>query len=218
MSEVIEVAAAVLLRADGSEFLLAQRPEGKVYAGYWEFPGGKVESGETVRAALVRELREELGIAVGACSPWLTRVFTYPHATVRDAAWFEWCYERRPGGRYLQLGVRRAGEVHAWGVVDLASAPATRWVDLLWDGERTADLAELAAAVERRMAASEAGGGAVELWLRGDEMARTALLERGYSGAAEPHLRLSAITFDREVSVPQVLSSFYLTMGDCDHF
>ena len=91
-------------------------------------------------------------------------------------------------------------------------------MDLLWDGERTADLAELAAAVERRMAASEAGGGAVELWLRGDEMARTALLERGYSGAAEPHLRLSAITFDREVSVPQVLSSFYLTMGDCDHF
>ncbi len=49
-------------------------------------------------------------------------------------------------------------------------------------------------------------------------MARTALLERGYSAAPEPHLRLSAITFDREVSVPQVLSSFYLTMGDCDHF
>ena len=149
---------------------------------------------------------------------WQRSRHRYPHATVRDAAWFEWRYERRPGGRYLQLGVRRAGEVHAWGVVDLASAPATRWVDLLWDGERTADLAELAAAVERRMAASEAGGGAVELWLRGDEMARTALLERGYSGAAEPHLRLSAITFDREVSVPQVLSSFYLTMGDCDHF
>ena len=58
MSEVIEVAAAVMLRADGSEFLLAQRPQGKVYAGYWEFPGGKVEPGETVRAALVRELRE----------------------------------------------------------------------------------------------------------------------------------------------------------------
>jgi 8-oxo-dGTP diphosphatase len=52
--EVIEVAAAVILRADGSEFLLAQRPTGKVYAGYWEFPGGKVEPGETLRAALVR--------------------------------------------------------------------------------------------------------------------------------------------------------------------
>ena len=87
MSEVIEVAAAVILRADGSEFLLAQRPAGKVYAGYWEFPGGKVEPGETVRAALVRELREELGISVSACSPWLTRVFTYPHATVRLNFW-----------------------------------------------------------------------------------------------------------------------------------
>ena len=87
MSEVIEVAAAVILRADGSEFLLAQRPAGKVYAGYWEFPGGKVEAGETVRAALFRELREELGISVSACSPWLTRVFTYPHATVRLNFW-----------------------------------------------------------------------------------------------------------------------------------
>ena len=76
-----------MLRADASEFLLAQRPEGKVYAGYWEFPGGKVESGETVREALVRELQEELGITVTDCSPWLTRVFTYPHATVRLNFW-----------------------------------------------------------------------------------------------------------------------------------
>jgi 8-oxo-dGTP diphosphatase len=87
VNAVIEVAAAVILRADGSEFLLAQRPADKVYAGYWEFPGGKVEPGEMVRAALVRELREELGISVSACSPWLTRVFTYPHATVRLNFW-----------------------------------------------------------------------------------------------------------------------------------
>jgi len=87
VSAIIEVAAAIILRADGSEFLLAQRPQGKVYAGYWEFPGGKVEPGETVRAALHRELREELGISVSACSPWLTRVFTYPHATVRLNFW-----------------------------------------------------------------------------------------------------------------------------------
>lgn len=87
MSKIVDVAAAVMLRADGREFLLAQRPEGKVYAGYWEFPGGKVEPGETVREALVRELYEELGITVTACAPWLTRQFTYPHATVRLHFW-----------------------------------------------------------------------------------------------------------------------------------
>ncbi len=87
MSTIVEVAAAVMLRAEGREFLLAQRPEGKVYAGYWEFPGGKLEAGETVRQALIRELQEELGITVTACSPWLTRVFTYPHATVRLNFW-----------------------------------------------------------------------------------------------------------------------------------
>lgn len=78
----VEVAAAVLQRPDGA-FLLARRPAGKIWAGYWEFPGGKVEPGETPRDALVRELREELGIAVQTAYPWLTRVFAYPHATVR---------------------------------------------------------------------------------------------------------------------------------------
>jgi 8-oxo-dGTP diphosphatase len=87
VSQIVEVAAAVMLRADGREFLLAQRPAGKVYAGYWEFPGGKVEPGESVRDALIRELQEELGITVTECSPWLTRVFTYPHATVRLNFW-----------------------------------------------------------------------------------------------------------------------------------
>jgi len=87
VTEIVEVAAAVMLRAECREFLLAQRPEGKVYAGYWEFPGGKVEPGESVREALIRELQEELGITVTACSPWLTRQFTYPHATVRLNFW-----------------------------------------------------------------------------------------------------------------------------------
>ena len=80
--KIVEVAAAVLQRPDGS-FLLAQRPEGKIWAGYWEFPGGKIEPGETSHHALVRELREELGITVTTAYPWITRVFTYPHATVR---------------------------------------------------------------------------------------------------------------------------------------
>jgi 8-oxo-dGTP diphosphatase len=79
---VIEVVAAVIQRADGA-FLLAQRPPGKVYAGYWEFPGGKVEAGEAPEHALARELHEELGIDVERAYPWITRVFTYPHGTVR---------------------------------------------------------------------------------------------------------------------------------------
>ena len=79
---MIEVAAAVIERGDGA-FLLAQRPAGKVYAGYWEFPGGKIEPGEPARAALARELREELGIEIGEPYPWITRVYTYPHGTVR---------------------------------------------------------------------------------------------------------------------------------------
>jgi 8-oxo-dGTP diphosphatase len=78
----IEVVAAVILRGDG-EFLLAQRPTGKVYAGYWEFPGGKVEVGELPRAALVRELREELGIEVTRACTWITREYAYAHARVR---------------------------------------------------------------------------------------------------------------------------------------
>ena len=79
---IIDVAAAVLQRRDGA-FLLAQRPAGKVYAGYWEFPGGKIEPGEAAPAALARELHEELGIEIGEPYPWITRVYTYPHGTVR---------------------------------------------------------------------------------------------------------------------------------------
>ena len=82
VNKVVEVAAAVIQRPDGA-FLLAQRPAGKVYAGYWEFPGGKVEAGEAAAHALSRELHEELGIDVERAYPWITRVFTYPHATVR---------------------------------------------------------------------------------------------------------------------------------------
>ncbi len=81
-TKIVEVSAAVLQRPDNS-FLLAQRPPDKIWAGYWEFPGGKVEPGETARHALVRELKEELGITVATAYPWITRVFTYPHATVR---------------------------------------------------------------------------------------------------------------------------------------
>lgn len=78
----VNVAVAVLIRPDDS-ILLGQRPTTKVYGGYWEFPGGKIEPGESAREALVRELREELDIEVETAYPWLAQLFTYPHATVR---------------------------------------------------------------------------------------------------------------------------------------
>lgn len=85
------VAAAVLLRPDG-QVLVAQRPRGRAYAGYWEFPGGKLEPGETPLDALVRELHEELGIHVVRAAPWLVQYFTYPHANVELNFFrvFEW--------------------------------------------------------------------------------------------------------------------------------
>jgi len=88
---IVRVAAAVLLRPDG-QVLLAQRPAGKPYAGYWEFPGGKLEPGETPRHALDRELDEELGIIVRRATPWLVQEFVYPHAHVELNFFrvFEW--------------------------------------------------------------------------------------------------------------------------------
>jgi 8-oxo-dGTP diphosphatase len=78
----VEVAVAVMIRPDGA-VLLARRPGGKVYSGYWEFPGGKIDPGETVFDALRREIREELGVEVERAFPWITRTFAYPHAEVR---------------------------------------------------------------------------------------------------------------------------------------
>jgi 8-oxo-dGTP diphosphatase len=79
---VVDVAVGVLIRADGG-FLLTSRPVGKVYEGYWEFPGGKLEPAETVTQALARELHEELGITVGDVLPWKVELVDYPHALVR---------------------------------------------------------------------------------------------------------------------------------------
>ncbi len=78
----VDVAVGVLLDAEG-RFLLTSRPPGKVYAGYWEFPGGKVEAGESIEQALRRELHEEIGITIGPALPWQVEMFDYPHALVR---------------------------------------------------------------------------------------------------------------------------------------
>ena len=102
---ITEVAAAVLTQPDG-RVLLAQRPTGKAYAGYWEFPGGKVEPDESLEAALARELHEELGIVVSRACRWITRVFEYPHAIVRLNFFrvFAWLGEPHP----------HEGQVFSW--------------------------------------------------------------------------------------------------------
>lgn len=80
--KVVDVAVGVLIREDG-KMLLGSRPAGKPYAGYWEFPGGKLEAGETVHQALARELNEELGIGVADSTPWFVKEHRYPDTHVR---------------------------------------------------------------------------------------------------------------------------------------
>lgn len=111
---ITEVAVGVLVQPDG-HFLVTSRPEGKVYAGYWEFPGGKLEQGETVEQALRRELQEELGITIGAAQPWKVELVDYPHALVRlhFCKVFDWAGT-------LEM---REGQTHAWQLLPLQVTP-----------------------------------------------------------------------------------------------
>ena len=81
-ADIVDVAVGVLIDGEG-RFLLTSRPQGKVYAGWWEFPGGKLETGESVQQALRRELHEELGITIGEAVPWQVTRMDYAHARVR---------------------------------------------------------------------------------------------------------------------------------------
>ncbi|WP_353236691.1 NUDIX domain-containing protein [Limnohabitans sp.] len=111
---VVDVAVGVLLHADG-HFLLTSRPEGKVYAGYWEFPGGKLESGESVEQALRRELQEELGIIIGPAQIWKTQMVDYPHALVRLHFCKVWDWQGE-----LQM---REAQSHAWQTLPVGVVP-----------------------------------------------------------------------------------------------
>ncbi|MFM8575406.1 MAG: NUDIX domain-containing protein [Limnohabitans sp.] len=111
---VTDVAVGVLLQPDGA-FLLTSRPEGKVYAGYWEFPGGKLEAQETVEQALRRELHEELGITIAAAEAWKTQLVDYPHALVR----LHFCKVRQWAGA-LQM---REAQSFAWQQLPVQVAP-----------------------------------------------------------------------------------------------
>lgn len=121
----VEVAVAVVLRDDGA-FLLGQRPAGKVYAGYWEFPGGKIERGEAPLAALARELYEELGIEVERAYPWIVRDYDYEHATVRLRFYrvVQWRGELR--GREAQRFAWQSADCIAVAPLLPANAPVLR--------------------------------------------------------------------------------------------
>jgi len=110
----VHVAVGVLVRADGS-FLLTSRPPGKVYEGYWEFPGGKLEAGESVEQALRRELQEEIGIRIEDCQAWKTERIDYPHAQVE----LHFCKVTRWQGE-LQM---HEGQDFAWQQLPVAVQP-----------------------------------------------------------------------------------------------
>lgn len=95
-------AVAGLLMRDG-KLLVAERPEGKPYSGYWEFPGGKVEDSETGDAAIKRELREELGIEVIQAEPWFEHLHAYPDKTVLLDLWRVTEFSGEPHGRENQV-------------------------------------------------------------------------------------------------------------------
>lgn len=123
---VTEVAVGILLRADG-RFLLAQRPVGKPYAGYWEFPGGKLEAGESVETALARELEEELGIDIAASEAWRVLEHDYPHAYVRLYFRKIWRWRGTPRGREGQALLWQRAPVEVAPLLP-AALPVIAWL------------------------------------------------------------------------------------------
>ncbi|MGB6104275.1 MAG: Nudix family hydrolase [Pusillimonas sp.] len=126
----IEVAAGLILQPDGS-LLLAQRPQDKPWPGWWELPGGKIESGETTLQALARELKEELDIDVTRATPWVTYTHEYPKTIVRLAFCRVTGWEGEPRGvEGQQLSWVKLGAELAVGPLLPATEPPLRWIQL----------------------------------------------------------------------------------------
>ncbi len=129
MNPTVEVAVAILVRSDGA-VLLAQRPSHKVYGGWWEFPGGKIEPGEAPEQALLRELREELGVEVERWVPWITRIHRYEHATVRLHFFRVFAWRGAPHGREGQPVQWQRVDALTVGPVLPANAPVLKGLAL----------------------------------------------------------------------------------------
>ncbi|MES1981464.1 MAG: Nudix family hydrolase [Pseudomonadota bacterium] len=200
-AKIVEVAAAVLQRPDGA-FLLAQRPADKIWAGHWEFPGGKVEPGETPRDALLRELREELGIAVQTAYPWLTRVYPYPHATVRlhffrVTAWSDGLHPHEGQEFAWQL----PAQVNVAPVLP-ANAPIMRALELpaLY---AISNVRELSDAVFMRRLEAALHKGLRLLQLREKELSRDAMRELALKVVAMAHAYGAKVLLNGDIALAQ---------------
>jgi len=129
----IDVAVGILIRPNG-DVLLGQRPAGKPYQGYWEFPGGKVEAGEAILDALKREFVEELGVHILSATEWCGVEHVYEHAHVR----LHFFISRDWRGEPQSL----EGQAFAWqgkvGVAPLlpATIPLLQWLELVRHEQR----------------------------------------------------------------------------------
>ncbi len=204
-SPLVEVVAAVIERPDG-RFLLAQRPAGKVYAGYWEFPGGKVEPGEPLAVALARELHEELGIEVEAAHPWIVRSYAYAHAHVRLNFFRVRAWNGEPHGREAQaLSWQRVSSV---GVAPLlpANGPVLRALELPIEyaithaGEIGVD--EQLRRIERRLAA-----GLKLIQVREKELANTERERFSQAVIARAHAHRAKVMINADVELARRLGA-----------
>lgn len=124
----VDVAVGILIAKNG-DVLLGQRPPGKPFEGYWEFPGGKVEAGEAILDALKREFVEELGLYIVNADAWCCVEYLYPHAHVRLHFYISRHWHGEPQGL--------EGQAFAWqGRVDVepllpATIPLLAWLDEL---------------------------------------------------------------------------------------